>query len=439
MAKLLVIGYVWPEPRSSAAGSRIVQLLNSFGARGWDRIFASAAQKGEQRADLSAMNVVEQSIELNSSSFDVFVGELQPDVVIFDRFVTEEQFGWRVAQSCPNAVRVLDTEDLHSLRWARQQWLKERQKACANETERHALGPVVGEPHELFERMASSDLAQREIAAIFRSDLSLMISDFEYELLQRAFKVPGTLLLHTPFMPGTISGVTKNFGPDKTPSFAEREHFVTIGNFRHPPNWDAVLWLKHYIWPQLRARLPTAQLHIYGAYQPAKATALHNPKQGFHLGGWTKDAHQVMSRARVCLAPLRFGAGIKGKLLDAMQCDTPSVTTAIGAEGMAGALSWGGAVTDNAEQLVTEATRFYTEEDQWREAVLHGRRILAERFDSREIADQLHTHIETLRANLTEHRRANFIGAMLGHHLHKSTQYMSQWIEAKSRHPSTTE
>lgn len=425
MAKLLVIGYVWPEPRSSAAGSRIVQLLECFGEQGWERTFACAAQKGEQRADLAALNVSERAIELNSSSFDAFVAQLQPDVVIFDRFVTEEQFGWRVAQACPNALRVLDTEDLHSLRWARQQWLKERQKACGNETERHAVEPVVGEPAELFERMAPSDLAQREIAAIYRSDLSLMISDFELELLQTAFRIPPDLLLHTPFMPGP--------GPERIPTFAEREHFVTIGNFRHPPNWDAVLWLKHHLWPQLRARLPVAQLHIYGAYQPAKATALHNPKQGFHLGGWTKDAHQVMSRARVCLAPLRFGAGIKGKLLDAMQCDTPSVTTAIGAEGMAGSLPWGGAVAQNAEQLVAEAERLYTQEDSWQEAVSRGQRILAQRFDSAAIADQLHRRIQDLRAHLAEHRRANFIGAMLGHHLHKSTQYMSQWIEAKSR------
>src|SRR5690625_6549997 len=75
--------------------------------------------------------------------------------------------------------------------------------------------------------------------------------------------------------------------PDPTAAaglaFSEREGFITIGNFRHPPNWDAVLWLKHYLWPLVRERLPGAQLRIYGAYQPAKATALHNPKQGFHL------------------------------------------------------------------------------------------------------------------------------------------------------------
>src|SRR5690606_24068137 len=95
------------------------------------------------------------------------------------------------------------------------------------------------------------------------------------------------------------------------PGFAAREHFIAIGNFRHEPNWDSVLWLKHQLWPLIRRRcaplsdrLP--ELHIYGAYPPPKATQLHNPKEGFHIKGWAEDAGEVMRQARVCLAPLRF-------------------------------------------------------------------------------------------------------------------------------------
>jgi hypothetical protein len=75
-------------------------------------------------ADLSLYKVRE--IALNSSSFDVFVKQLQPSIVLFDRFMIEEQFGWRVAENCPNAVRILDTEDLHCLRLARQKAYKEK-------------------------------------------------------------------------------------------------------------------------------------------------------------------------------------------------------------------------------------------------------------------------------------------------------------------------
>ncbi|HBX56018.1 MAG TPA: glycosyltransferase, partial [Pseudomonas sp.] len=70
---------------------------------------------------------------LNCDSFDAMVAALQPDLVLFDRFFTEEQFAWRVERAWPNALRVLDTSDLHSLREARQQLLKNTQQACANE------------------------------------------------------------------------------------------------------------------------------------------------------------------------------------------------------------------------------------------------------------------------------------------------------------------
>src|SRR5690606_14722049 len=102
---LLVIGYVWPEPRSSAAGGHMMQLLECFLADGWRITFASPARSGEHRADLSGLGIEEVEIELNSSSFDDFALALQPDVVLFDRFMMEEQFGWRVAQACPDALR----------------------------------------------------------------------------------------------------------------------------------------------------------------------------------------------------------------------------------------------------------------------------------------------------------------------------------------------
>jgi hypothetical protein len=74
--------------------------------------------------DLESLNVAKKSISLNSSSFDVFIKELNPSVVLFDRFMIEEQFGWRVAENCPDALRVLDTEDLHCLRLARQKLVR---------------------------------------------------------------------------------------------------------------------------------------------------------------------------------------------------------------------------------------------------------------------------------------------------------------------------
>lgn len=424
MRKVLVIGYVWPEPRSSAAGSRMLELLGVFRSQGWQVTFASAAALSSHRADLAELEIEEVAVSLNCDSFDTYVAALQPDLVLFDRFFTEEQFAWRVERAWPAALRVLDTSDLHCLRDARHALLKASQQACGSEAQRQQVGPVQACAQQLYAAMAGGDMAQREVASIYRCDLTLMISAFEMQLLQEQFGVPPSLLHDCALMliPPTLDDVP----------FADRRHFLSIGNFRHAPNWDAVLWLKHALWPLIRTRLPHAQLHVYGAYPPPKATALHNPRQGFHVLGWVDDAHRVMAQARVCLAPLRFGAGIKGKLADAMACGTPSVTTSIGSEGMHGELPWPGRVADDAQAFAEAAVQLHEDSAAWSHAQAHGAPLLRQRFDRPHLAAELLARLEHLLATREEHRQRNFVGSMLRHHQHKSTQYMSQWIAAKN-------
>lgn len=431
MKNILILGYVWPEPASSAAGTRMLELVDFFLAQQARVTFASAAALSEHRYDLTARGVQEQHIALNCSSFDAFVMALQPDVVLFDRFFTEEQFGWRVEASCPHALRILDTEDLHCLRHARHKLLKASQQAFTHEQDRQSVAPVLANPAQLYDTMSHDDMAQREIAAIFRCDLSLMISTFEIDFLQHYFAVPEQLLFYCPFLDsGYRPALDSSFKP-----FAERQHFIAIGNFRHEPNWDAVLWLKHQLWPLLRRALPQAELHIYGAYPPPKATQLNKTSEGFLVKGWAEDVHDVMGNARVCLAPLRFGAGLKGKLMDAMRCGTPSVTTSIGAEAMCADLAWGGAIADTAHEFVRLAADLYTQERTWCAAQQQGAIILRRYFSNKNHQSLLLQRLQYLSANLDQERRLNFIGNMLRHHQHKSTHYMGQWIEAKNRKP----
>jgi glycosyltransferase involved in cell wall biosynthesis len=421
--KVLVIGYVWPEPRSSAASGHVMQILETFLQQGWEITFSSPAGVGEHKADLTALGIREVPIELNNSSFDTFISELVPDIVLFDQFMMEEQFGWRVEQQCPGALRVLETSDLQSLRHARHQRLKEHLKADHAQDDFSALfAPAL---REEFELMANTDLAKREVAALYRCDLNLMISEVEIDLLVEQFGLPRQQLHWCPLMVDLPTAAPK--------AFAERAHFLSIGNFRHAPNWDAVLWLKSTVWPLIRQQLPQAQLHIYGAYTPPKATALHNAAQGFHVLNWAEDALQVMSAARVCLAPLRFGAGIKGKLLDAMVCGTPSVTTPIGAEGMHGDAVWPGAVTHSASEFAHRAVQLYQDESQWHAAQQAANTLLGERYQRDIHGPALMEKLRFCQQHLQALRTRNFTGTMLRHHLHKSTQYMSQWIEAKNR------
>ncbi len=407
MTRVLVIAYVWPEPASSAAGSRMMQLIKAFQQQSWMVTVACPATYSEHAADLEDLAVQSVTIELNSSSFNDFVAELNPDIVLFDRFMMEEQFSWRVDEACPTALKILDTVDLHFLREA-------RQKADKAKRDLETLD------------LLQSDLAKRELAAIYRSDLSLIISEFETQLLQKDFGMPAFLLHYLPFMlelSEQVGGLP----------FKERKHFVSIGNFLHAPNWDAVLYLKESIWPLIRQQLPEAELHVYGAYGGEKVVQLHNEKQGFLIKGRANDALEVVKEARVLLAPLRFGAGLKGKLIDALLTQTPSVTSSIGAEGMHGDLAWAGFVTDDAAEFAEAAVKLYKDETAWQVAQEQASIVLTERFMFEPHAKAFITTIRQIHEKLELHRTHNFTGAMLKHHLHRSTEFMSRWIELKNK------
>lgn len=407
---ILIIGTVWPEPDSSAAGSRMMQLISLFQNSGWKVTFASPSAKSEHSEDLEKLNIRCAAIEMNSSSFDVFVREENPDAVMFDRFMVEEQFGWRVAENCPQALRILDTEDLHCLRNARKKAVEE--------------GRAFTEKDLFLDNMA-----KREIASIYRCDLSLIISVFEYDLLRYHFRIDQSLLSHLPFLLEPI----KESHKDALPSFEDRSGFITIGNFLHEPNRDAVIQLKEHVWPLIVKKLPDAKLHVYGAYPSKQIFDLHNEKEGFLVHGRADDSLDVISRARVLLSPLRFGAGLKGKLIESMMCGTPSVTTTIGAEGINGYLPWPGAVSDNPEIFAASAVELYRDPFTWLRANEYGFKILDLRFMRERHEKRFIETIRVLMSGLGEHRKMNFMGAMLMHHTMAGTRYMSKWIEEKNK------
>jgi glycosyltransferase involved in cell wall biosynthesis len=410
MQSLLIIGFVWPEPNSSAAGGRMMHLISLFQEQGFQITYASPAQESDFMIDLRTYNVDKKAILLNSVIFDAYIKELNPSLVLFDRFMIEEQFGWRVAENCPNALRILDTEDLHSLRLARQKAFKEKRVFK-------------------IEDLLVEEVAKREIASILRCDLSLMISQYEIEVLTTIFKIDSALLYYLPLL--LESSAIANF--DKLPSFEERADFIFIGNFLHEPNWNAVLYLKESIWPLIKEKLPHAVLNIYGAYPSQKVVQLNNVKEGFVICGRAADANEVVQQARVVLAPLRFGAGIKGKLVEAMLCGTPSVTTTIGAESMQGGLQWNGFIADDVEAFSNQSVQLYQEKQLWLQAQKNGIEIINRRYLRTLFEADFNSNIERLRIDLQQHRLNNFMGELLQYHTLRSTKYMSKWIEEKNK------
>ena len=407
---LLIIGAVWVEPNSSAAGKRMLQLIAQFLERDYKITFASPAQKNEKAIDLFSLGINEVAIVLNNVSFDNFIKELNPNIVLFDRFMMEEQFGWRVAENCPETIRILDTEDLHCLRKTRELCLKQH-------------------VHFSVDELLKQDITKREIAAILRCDLSLIISTFEMELLKNTFQIAENILMYLPFLFDEIT-VRKE---KKWQSFEEREHFIFIGNFFHKPNIDAVLTLKNKIWSEIRKQLPKAEIHIYGAYVNQQIQELHNKKEGFIVKGFAEDANEVVEKAKVVLAPLNYGAGIKGKLTEAMLCGTPSVTTAIGVEGMAGDFPWNGFVVDDFSNFALKAVELCINKTVWEQSQLNGIAIINSIYSKEKNGHLFFSKIENIETNLEKHRVSNFLGSLLQHQTFQATKYMSKWIEEKNK------
>ncbi len=401
MSKVLFIGLVWPEPTSSAAGWRILQLVKLL-LQKYEVHFASAASKSNYSHNLVDMGVIEHEIKLNDSSFDVFIKELNPSIVVFDRFMVEEQYGWRIQESAPNALRILDTEDLHFLRVARQ--------------EAYRKGEEVN---------YLNDTAKREIAAILRSDLSLIISAFEMELLEERFRVDSERLFFLPFQEERIQDEESRLG------FEEREHFMFIGNFIHEPNWRTVEVLKRKVWPELRKKLPKAELHIYGAYASEKVTQLNNPKERFFIKGRAEDARETLEKYKVLLAPIPFGAGAKGKFVDAMYAGTPSITTPVGAENMSIDNEWSGYIVDDGD-FVDKAAELYANREKWVQFQEIGFHIFNNTVADNSYSMELLEWIEKSLQNVEVIRANNFIGQILQQQQLNATKYMALWIEQKN-------
>ncbi|QTY26564.1 hypothetical protein [Flavobacterium sp. CS20] len=219
---ILIISTQIPEPLSTVAGVRMLQIIDLFRSYGYNINFAYSSPKNNLSFKLEQWSIDCHFIKLNDESFELILKKIQPDIVLFDRFFTEEQFGWVVDEQCPKALKILDTEDLHFLRDMREQSLKK--------------------PVRTQSDLVLNDKAKRELVAIYRCDLTLMISKEEIRILVENYNIPKQLLFYLPFVYQTKEEIQK-----QSPGFKDRQNFVSIGNFRHKPNFDMV----HFLHQQL--------------------------------------------------------------------------------------------------------------------------------------------------------------------------------------------
>jgi len=252
------------------------------------------------------------------------------DVVIVARHYIAVKHLEAIRRFAPRAFVAFDTVDLHFLRSER-------------------LADLEGSAVAKAVARASRD---EELAVIERADVTLVVSPIEKEVLQQAAPQAKVLLLsniHEPMAGGR--------------PLAEREGIVFIGGFQHPPNTDAVLWYAREVLPRVRQRLPGVKTFIVGSKVPSTIRALAAPD--FVVAGYVPDVAPLFTDCRLSIAPLRYGAGVKGKVNLAMSYGVPVVATPAAVEGMHLVSGEDVMVADDAEQFASAIERVYRDEALW--------------------------------------------------------------------------
>jgi len=145
---------------------------------------------------------------------------------------------------------------------------------------------------------------------------------------------------------------------------------IFLGGFQHPPNIDSAKYLVHDIWPKIKQGLPESKLYIVGSNPPDVIKNLAT--DDIIVTGFVKDLSTFYNECKVMLAPLRYGAGIKGKITQSLARGLPVVTTPIGAEGINLVDSKHCVIANNPDEFAKKAIRVYKEKNLWEALSFNG-------------------------------------------------------------------
>lgn len=252
------------------------------------------------------------------------------DAVLLCRLAVAAPYLAPSRRLAPKALCIFDTVDLH--------FLREQRAADVSGSQRM--------------RRQSAASRRRELSLIRDSDVSFVVSPVELKLLRK--ELPDSRV-------ELVSNIHEVHGRDAP--FSERRDMLFVGGFGHPPNEDAVRWFAADILPLLRARDASICLHIAGDITPEARAALAQPGIEFH--GRVGDLSELMNRCKVSVAPLRFGAGVKGKVNMAMSYGLPVVVTSMAAEGMHLSNGLDALIANNASEFANAIWRVYHDEHLW--------------------------------------------------------------------------
>lgn len=347
--QILVIDALTPQPDHDSGSLRLVNLMQLMREEGAHVVFlpADGAHAGRYTAALQQLGV--------ETWYRPFLPRLPAwlrehgarfDSIVVCRHYVARGFLPLLRKYAPQARLVFDSVDLH--------YLRERRAA------------------ELAGDAALARAAARtrthELDVIARSDLTLVVSETERALL--AQDAPQARV-------EVLSNLHRIAGPGLP--FAQRRDLVFVGGFRHPPNVDAMRWCVEAVLPRVRAHLPALRLHCIGSDVTPVIQALA-AQPGVLVHGHVADIGPYMDGCRIALAPLRFGAGVKGKINLSMAHGQPVVATSCAVEGMHLVDGRDVLVADDAEAYADAIIRLYGDAALWATLSAHGLDNVARHF-----------------------------------------------------------
>jgi glycosyltransferase involved in cell wall biosynthesis len=187
---------------------------------------------------------------------------------------------------------------------------------------------------------------------------------------------------------------------DRGKPFEERQHLLFVGNLAHRPNADAIHYFMRDIFPLIKRSLPEAKVFIVG--DNASTEFLTYASDNIEVTGYLPDIAPLLQSCRVFIAPLRFGAGVKGKVGEAMSYALPLVTTSIGAEGFGLVNESSALIADTPEAFAAAVVRLYSDNGLWQCLARNSRRLVEENFTPEVIAAVINGSIKEVISNLTQ-------------------------------------
>lgn len=280
------------------------------------------------------------------------------DVALVYRVTTAAYILEPIRTFAPDAKIIFDTVDLHFL----------REEMAAKKS-----GAVADLEN------AKATRAQ-ELAAMQASDATILLSASEDVLIGKLLpKVRRKLISLVRHIPGRTRGAEG------------RKDAIFVGGFLHRPNVDAALYLCKDIWPAVRRLDPAISVHIIGADAPEEILQLHNPAQGIHVIGRVPTLDKYYDTARINLAPLTFGAGVKGKVAASLSVGLPTVGTSVATDGMWLTHEKDVLVADTPEDFAKNVVKLHQNDKLWEKLSLNGIETARKHFS-----------VETARARLKD-------------------------------------